>query len=246
MNFLKKYLTEIIDAAVVEEGKNLAKLAEKDPKANFVDLGSGPERYFKNSLLRVVEEIGTKKITVVDIYPDFLKDARKYNFNVIKSDFSKKLKFGSSQFDAVLSNQVIEHLYDVDLFVSEIYRILKPGGYAILGTENLAAWYNILPLFFGYQPFISTNISFKRNIGNPLTLHPKEQYWSGNKWMGHIKLFSYQAFADIFKVHRFVVEKVLGSGYYPLPASFANFLSSCDVRHSCRLQVKVRKKRINK
>ncbi len=239
---LSKYFTNIIDKAVIKEGENLAELAEKNSRANLIDLGSGPEFQFKNSLLKVLEKVESKKITSADICSEFLADARKYDFKVVKSDFSKKLKFKSSFFDVVLSNQVIEHLFDVDLFVSEIYRILKPGGYAILGTENLAAWYNILPLLMGYQPFIATNISSKGNIGNPFTLHPTNRVWLDNKTVGHVKLFSYQAFIDIFEIHNFTVEKVLGSGYYPFPSIVADVLSRYDVRHSCRLQIKVRKK----
>lgn len=238
---IKNYFNKIVDQAVKREGQNLADLAETNIGANFIDLGTGPEIYFKDSLLKVIKKVKTNNITVADIYPEFLSDAKKYKFKVVKSDFSKKLKFKSNQFDALLANQVIEHLYDVDLFVSEIYRILKPGGYAMLGTENLAAWYNILPLFLGYQPFIATSISFKKNIGNPFTLHSGKQYWSNNKWMCHVKLFSFQAFIDICKVHGFEIEKVFGSGYYPLPVLLANIFTYFDVRHSCRIQIKIRK-----
>lgn len=40
-------------------------------------------------------------------------------------------------FDFVISFQVIEHIEDDDLFVKEIYRVLKPGGQAIITTPNI-------------------------------------------------------------------------------------------------------------
>jgi ubiquinone/menaquinone biosynthesis C-methylase UbiE len=40
-------------------------------------------------------------------------------------------------FDTVVSLQVIEHIEDDHAFVSEIYRVLKPGGKAIIATPNI-------------------------------------------------------------------------------------------------------------
>lgn len=39
-------------------------------------------------------------------------------------------------FDVVISFQVIEHIKDDSLFIQEIYRVLKPGGTALLTTPN--------------------------------------------------------------------------------------------------------------
>ncbi len=44
--------------------------------------------------------------------------------------------FQDNSFDLVLSFQVIEHIEDDDHFLKEIYRILKPGGRAMLTTPN--------------------------------------------------------------------------------------------------------------
>lgn len=40
-------------------------------------------------------------------------------------------------FDTVVSFQVIEHIEDDTTFLSEIYRVLKPGGKAVLTTPNI-------------------------------------------------------------------------------------------------------------
>src|SRR5690606_1498259 len=42
----------------------------------------------------------------------------------------------SNRFDTVVSFQVIEHIEDDRLFLQEIYRVLKPGGKAIISTPN--------------------------------------------------------------------------------------------------------------
>src|SRR5690606_12403366 len=43
----------------------------------------------------------------------------------------------SDRFDTVVSCQVIEHIQDDRLFLEEIYRVLKPGGKAIISTPNI-------------------------------------------------------------------------------------------------------------
>lgn len=45
-----------------------------------------------------------------------------------------KLPYESGIFDAVVSSDVIEHLRDVDLYLNELKRVLKPGGVAIIST----------------------------------------------------------------------------------------------------------------
>lgn len=43
----------------------------------------------------------------------------------------------SDTYDTVVSFQVIEHIEDDRLFLEEIYRVLKPGGKAIISTPNI-------------------------------------------------------------------------------------------------------------
>jgi SAM-dependent methyltransferase len=43
----------------------------------------------------------------------------------------------SNNFDTVVSFQVIEHIENDRLFLEEIYRVLKPGGKAIISTPNI-------------------------------------------------------------------------------------------------------------
>lgn len=47
-----------------------------------------------------------------------------------------KLPFADQHFDLVTSFQVIEHIVDVDAYLSEIYRVLRPSGMAVFTTPN--------------------------------------------------------------------------------------------------------------
>lgn len=44
--------------------------------------------------------------------------------------------FADQSFDTIVSFQVIEHIENDRLFLQEIYRVLKPGGKAIISTPN--------------------------------------------------------------------------------------------------------------
>lgn len=85
-----------------------------------------------------------------------------------EADLDAPLPFEDGAFDLVVSNQVLEHLVDTDLFVSEIRRLLRPGGVAVVSTENLASWHNVAALVLGWQPFSLGNVTARRpGLGNP-------------------------------------------------------------------------------
>jgi len=74
-------------------------------------------------------------------------------------DLEKGIDFPPSQFDVVLAGEIMEHICDVDLFLSEIHRVLKPDGFLVLSTPNLAALGRRLLLLFNRNPHIE--ISFR-------------------------------------------------------------------------------------
>ena len=65
---------------------------------------------------------------------------------------SQPCPVGDSSFDAITALDVIEHLFDTDIFLSELHRILVPGGHLIVATPNLAWWWSRLRLLAGVCP----------------------------------------------------------------------------------------------
>ena len=148
---------------------------------------------------------------------------------VEEADLNRPLPYDTGYFDLVHSNQVIEHLYDTDTYLSEIRRILKPGGLAVLSTNNLSSWHNIVSLLFGWQP-PPMHPSGLRILGNPFDPFHGEAH--PTKGDGHLRLFTIRALTEVAALHGLYPRgKVKTVGYYPLtgfPAAVASWL---DRRH---------------
>ena len=67
-------------------------------------------------------------------------------------DVTKKLPYNKNSFDFVFAGEVIEHIIEAKKFLLEIKRVLKPGGFLILTTPNLARIDDRIKFLFGKAP----------------------------------------------------------------------------------------------
>ena len=229
---IKNFFSKIYERAVNLNYKNIFALLENNSKANMLDLGCDDGRL----TLRIAEEIKTKNIFGVEIVEAKVRLAEKSGIKIKKNDLNAKLDFDDSYFDVVHANQVIEHLSNSDNFLSEIYRVLRPGGYAIISTENASSGCNIFASIMGWQIFSLTNFSNKKQgIGNPLAIHRDCQFdW--DTW-NHVRIYNIRGLKEYCEAFGFVIEKTKGSGYFPFPASWGNV----DKAHSHFITLKIRK-----
>lgn len=210
-----------------ERDRKFLGMLEYDPNAKVVDLGCGKGDF----TLKVKERIGCGEIYGVDLCENGLRESERKGVNIEKMDLNQALDLDSDSFDVVASNQVIEHLFFPSRHVREIYRILKGGGHAVISTENLSSWDNIISLLFGYTPFSMEFDQIK--IGNPFSSH---NLGKKGEYPPHVRIFSFRGLIDLFKFQGFKIEKVSASGYLPF-----NFLANFDARHARFIVLKVRK-----
>ena len=166
----------------------------------------------------------------MEIEPRLAERARARGFDVRTVDVDSPWPFDDSSFDVVHANQVIEHVRRLDHFASELGRVLRRGGIAIVCTENLASWHNVGALVLGFQPFSLTNISGVRSIGNPFAAHA--DHIAAGESFQHLHVLAFSGLRDLFAAHGFAIERSWGSGYHPLPGALGRLAAKLDPRHA--------------
>jgi SAM-dependent methyltransferase len=229
---LKEILYSMYNKSVELNHRNIFSLFEDNINSNFLDLGCDDGILTK----KLAKKINTANIYGVEIVDERIRIAENNKIIVKKFDLNEKFDFNDSFFDVIHANQVIEHLYNSDNFISEIYRILKPGGYAVISTENASSWCNIFASIMGWQIFSLTNISLKKlGIGNPLSFYrnnsTKLESWN------HIRIYNIRGLKEYFEVFGFKIDKIMGSGYFPFPAAIGNI----DKTHCHFMTFKIKK-----
>ena len=229
---IKEYLEKIYASAVDLNHKNIFSLLEKNKEVVFLDLGCDDGTL----TVKMAEKIGTKNIFGVEIVDERIKSATQHGVTVKNFDLNNPFDFEDNFFDVVCANQVIEHLYDSDNFISEIYRILKPNGYAIISTENGSSWCNIFASIMGWQIFSLTNISSKKfGIGNPMSIHKNDPVHLPS-W-NHMRIYNIRGLKEYAEIFEFKTEEIRGSGYFP----FSAFWGNIDKIHCHFITLKIRK-----
>ena len=107
--------------------------AEKYINGDVLELGCGEGRGIDIILKK------SKSFTAIDKISEVTERlSRKYkNEKFISSSFPPLINIDDNSFDTIVTFQVIEHINNDNLFVEEIYRILRPGGKALITTPNI-------------------------------------------------------------------------------------------------------------
>ena len=228
-NMLKHVHNNVVDL----NHSNILKLVSSiGHSENFVDLGCDDGVW----TLAIAQAVGAGSVNGLEIVSVRAAQAKYRGVNVVIGDLNEHLEFCNESFDLVHANQVIEHVADVDHFAKEVFRILKPGGYAVISTENASSWHNIFASILGWQMFSLTNMSgLSSGIGNPLALH-RGTAAEFKSWT-HKTIFSLRGLSEFFGIHGFEIIKSTGAGYYPLPA----VVGALDKVHSHFITLLIRK-----
>jgi ubiquinone/menaquinone biosynthesis C-methylase UbiE len=231
-NFLKKKLLSLFHESWQDNQKKFLTLLKEIKSTSLLDLGCGDGEF----TIKCGSIINANDLYGIDFDDESLKNASKKDVKVIKSDLNDKLPFKDELFDVVISNQVIEAVYNPDNFVKEICRVLKKNGICIVSTENLASWHNIFALILGYQDF-SSSYSVECKLGNPLSpiymkYRNQRKKVKNVSLSAHVRIPTSRSLKEIFEIHGFKVEKLLGAGYYPFPSKLSSFFATLNPSHS--------------
>jgi ubiquinone/menaquinone biosynthesis C-methylase UbiE len=168
---------------------------------------------------------------------DRVDDAADRGVIVSESDLNGPLPYKSCFFNIVHADQIIEHLINIDLFLEEVKRVLRPDGYAILSINNLASWHSRFSLALGMEaaPLQVSNEAKRNDASEPLQAvhHPSQSD-------SRLLVFSFQGLAELCHYHGFWVERLTFAGYYPLPPHLPRLACKLDTVHAAFLIAKLR------
>lgn len=177
--------------------------------ARFLDIGCGIG-FFMEKLHKQNPKLD---LYGVDYSEYNIKLAKKLNFKFEKCNIEDGLPYKDKFFDIVYAAELIEHITNPDYLLEECYRILKPGGFIIITTPNLAAWYNRFLLLFGMQPMFYEFSTKSPKIGSGVLGNIKQ----GTIPVGHIRIFTINAMKDLLKNEGFETRDIKGTHFTALP-----------------------------
>ena len=161
--FNQRFLAEILE---------VCSLGESD---RVLDIGCG--------LASVLNFVGCCQKFAVDPLADEYLKLHKFDDMTLKKGYGEYLPFPSEYFDAVFCTNALDHTSEPRKVVSEIYRVLKPNGYAVVLVEIFSNNFwrdpahphtftasDVLELMSAFDVIIQRNAT--RNVN---TLDPKEK-----------------------------------------------------------------------
>lgn len=136
-------------------------------------------------------------IVATDLSPAALAraaTARRQACSWMVLDASRRLPFADASFSTVMSLSTLQYVFDPAAFLSEAHRVLRPGGYLLVETPNVA-----------YLPQRLRLLS-----GNPI----RTSYWRHGIDGGNLHYFTVDALCGLVAAAGFTPEQVTGSGVF--------------------------------
>jgi len=180
-----------------------------------------------------------------------IQEARDRGIDVARHDLNQPLPLRSNSVDVVTAFDVLEHLVETWQVITEIYRVLKPGGFVLIDCPNLAAWHNIFALVLGLQPSSGPHLIsiVDSDLGFVEDMHRRDhnlseqqvEVASTSKMHRHIVIPAYRSLRRVLVKAGFEIENSWGFGYYPFPPVISDWLCRIDVSHAHHFIIKARK-----
>ena len=150
------------------------------------------------------EALGTTRLLGVEIFEPAAASAAGRGIEVSHLDLeTERFPWPDASVDVIVCNQVLEHLKNIWLPMSEMHRVLRPGGYALLSVPNLASFHNRVLLALGRQP---TSI----RLFGP-----------------HVRGFTLREFRELIgREGAYSLAAIRGAGFYPIPSPLSRPLSA--------------------
>jgi 2-polyprenyl-3-methyl-5-hydroxy-6-metoxy-1,4-benzoquinol methylase len=133
-------------------------IQEMDLKGSILDYGAGIGQLTR----RLLEHGRFSSVSAADIMatPFDLPEGIEW----VEQDLNLPLAWREGAFDAVVASEVIEHLENPRFMIREFYRILRPGGVALITTPNNESWRSLLSLLIRGNYTMFGDLSYPSHI----------------------------------------------------------------------------------
>lgn len=146
--------------------------------AHILDAGGGNGMYAS----QIQNRYKDARLELFEIEIERVREARAENVDHALVAAGEYLPYAANSFDTIISNEVIEHVQDDRLAVSEMVRTLKTGGHLIIFCPN--RWYPFEQhghywqgqYHFGNTPLINY---LPNTLRNKLAPHVRAYTWHG-------------------------------------------------------------------
>ncbi len=133
---------------------------------------------------------------------DYYKDIKVKIDGYLQIDLNKSAidkKFKDKKFDVIFCGEVVEHLFSPDDLLEDIQKLMHKDSILIFSTPNLGYYVNRILLLLGISPLFLENSSYHK-LGRRFKF-----LGQGNVTEGHIRLFTYGALRDLFKLKNYKI-----------------------------------------
>lgn len=218
------YLSRLFEATRGDNRRAILAALPPGRGGDLLDIGAHDGAF----TVRVAERVGARAAYGVELIGEHAERARARGIHVLQADAEQGLPFDDGRFRTVHANQVIEHLRRTDTLLSELRRVLEPGGLACISTNNLSSWHNVFSLAAGFQP-MPIHVSDELIVGNPLNPERGAPHEPGRV---HVRLFTARALTELCAHHGLRRVGLVSAGYYPLPPRLARLAVRVDPLHA--------------
>ncbi len=176
-----------VNSAIHKDGNDLQKLLEMATvtgEEELLDVATGGG-HTANAFANLV-----KKVTAIDLTPEMLRAAKKFikgnaHQNVeFRIGDAENLPFSDRIFDIVTCRIAPHHFPDVNKFVQEVHRVLKPSGQFLLDD-------NVVPEEEDYDLFYNTIEKWRD--------YSHFRAWKKSEWLRMLEMNGF----EIYEMHRF-------------------------------------------
>jgi len=200
---MKDYLRNEIDPAFRRRAKVIIENIGNINSKQVLEVGCGRGFYLK-TLISICPKA---KITGIEINQKYVDNAKSNikGVRVMKAD-AHHLPFANNTFDRIIASEILEHVDDDKKVLSEMFRVLKKKGEAVITVPNANYPFSWDPLNWVLERLFNKHIN-------------SENWYFGGIWADHQRLYTDKKLSKLIKDVGFKIVKKWSSTHYCLPAA---------------------------